>query len=78
MKKKEVIIVLDQVQTDGSFFKMPLEVGVYGPEKKQQIVKKLQVDEKMNVFTFSLDFVPEKIILDPNSWVLMEADFKEK
>ncbi len=78
MKKKEVTIILDQVQTDGSFFKMPLEVGVYGPEKKQQLTKKLQINEKSNVFTFSLGFVPEKIMLDPNSWVLMEADFKEK
>lgn len=76
--KKEVRIVLDQVQTDRSFFKMPLEVGIYGPEKQQQLLKKLEVNEKSKVFTIPLDFVPEKIVLDPNCWVLMEADFTEK
>ncbi|MCJ7467490.1 MAG: M1 family peptidase, partial [Maribacter sp.] len=78
INKKEVTIVLDQVQSDGSLFKMPLEVGIYGMENKLQVLKKLQVEEKSNVFTFSVDFEPEKIVLDPNSWVLMEADFTEK
>ncbi len=77
-KKKEVTIILDQVQTDGSFFKMPLEVGIYGPDNNQQLIQKIQVDEKSNVFQFKVDFTPEKIVLDPNSWVLMEVDFTKK
>ena len=77
-KKKEVSIVIDQVQTDNSFFKMPLEIAIYSPGKKEQLIKKLEVDEKSNVYTFPLDFVPEKILLDPNSWVLMEANFIER
>lgn len=76
--KKEVTIVLDQVQTDGSFFKMPLEVGVYGPKKKQQLIKKLQIDKKSNTITFSVDFRPERLVLDPNFLVLMQADFEKK
>ena len=75
--KKEIRIVIDQVQTDGSLFKMPLEVGIYGSEKSE-LVKKLQVNEKSNAFTFSVDFKPERLVLDPNFWVLMEADFREK
>lgn len=77
-KKKEVSIVLDQVQTDGSFFKMPLEIGVYGVEKQQRLMKRVQVNEKSNTIVFPLDFIPERIVLDPNFWVLMEADFKKK
>ncbi|MCW5515278.1 M1 family metallopeptidase [Muriicola sp. Z0-33] len=77
-QKKEVTVLLDQVQTDGSFFKMPLELGIYGPDQKQHHIKKLQMDEKSKQYTFSLDFVPEKMVIDPNSWVLMDADFKEK
>ena len=76
--KKEVTIVLDQVQNDASFFEMPLEVGIYGPEKKQQLIKKLQLNEKTNTITFSVEFKPEKIILDPNFLVLMDADFEKK
>jgi aminopeptidase N len=77
-QEKEVTILLDQVQSDGSFFKMPLELGIYGADQKQPHIKKLQMDEKSKQFTFSLDFVPNKIILDPNSWVLMDTDFEEK
>ncbi len=77
-KKKEVTMVLDQVQTDGSFFKMPLEVGVYGTEKKQRLIKKFQIDEKSNTITFTVDFKPERLVLDPNFLVLMEADFEKK
>jgi len=71
-------MVLDQVQTDGSFFKMPFELGIYGTEKKPLQIKKLQIDEKTTEYTFSLDFEPTNIVLDPNSWVLMDADFEKK
>ncbi len=76
-KKKEVTIVLDQVQTDGSVFKMPLEVGVYGSQKEQQRIKKIHLDKKSNTIRFSVDFIPEKLVLDPNFLVLMESDFKK-
>ncbi len=78
LKKKEVTIALDQVQTDASLFKMPLEVGVYGKGNKESLIKKVQVNEKSNTFIISVDFKPERLVLDPNFWVLMEADFKEK
>jgi len=76
--KKEVTIELDQVQTDGSYFKMPLEVGIYGTDKTQELIKKFQIDKKSNTLTFSVDFEPERLILDPNFLVLMEADFEKK
>ncbi len=77
-KKKEITIRLDQVQSDGSFFEMPLEIAVYGPEKKQLLIKKIQIDKKSNTFSFLIDFKPTKLILDPDFKVLMEADFEKK
>lgn len=73
-KKKEVSITLDQVQTDGSLFKMPIEVGVYLKDK-QPMIKMIQVNEKSNVFKIAVDAEPEKVVLDPNNWVLMDAEF---
>lgn len=75
--KQEVVIALDQVQKDGSFFEMPLEVAVYGAEKEEEFIKTIQLDKKSNTIRFSVDFIPEKLILDPNYLVLMEADFKK-
>ena len=77
-RKKEVKIRIDQVQTNGGFFKMPLEVGVYVANDQKPKIKKLQLNEKSNVFTFPVATEPESIVLDPNFWVLMEADFRKK
>jgi len=77
-RKKEVKIQIDQVQTDGSFFKMPLEVGIYGSKNQKPEIKRVQLNSTSNVFVFPLATEPESIVLDPNFWVLMQADFRKK
>lgn len=72
--KKEVTLRLNQVQTDGSIFKMPLEIGLYGTTDKQQLIKRLHINNNSNTYTFTVDFEPKKVVLDPNYWVLMEAE----
>ncbi len=75
--KKQVIINLEQVQNDGSLFKMPLEVGVYYPDQTKPQIERIQVDKKSNSFTFKVSGEPKNIALDPNLWVLMDTDFKK-
>ncbi|MGB7208143.1 MAG: M1 family metallopeptidase [Pyrinomonadaceae bacterium] len=75
--KKEITIKLDQVQTDGSLFKMPMEIGIYFTGQSKPQIETVQVDAKANVFTIKSIKEPEKIILDPNMWVLMDADFNK-
>ena len=77
-KTKEVNITLDQVQSDGSLFKMPVQVGVFLPGQSRPVINTLQVNEKTNVFTLQFEVMPEKIVLDPHSWVLMESSFVKK
>ncbi len=77
-KKKEVNIVLDQVQTDGSIFKMPVEVALYKAKDIKPVINTIQVNEKSNVISIPVDFVPEKVQLDPNYWLLMESTFIKK
>lgn len=76
-KKKEVSITLDQVQTDGSLFKMPVQLAIYSAQGKP-VIKTLQVNEKRNEFVFQVDAIPTNIVLDPNNWVLMEATWGKK
>jgi aminopeptidase N len=76
-KTNEVTIFLEQVQNDGSFYKMPVEIGIHGTEKEQQITKSVEIDKKSNSITFPVDFNPVKLVLDPNFLILMEADFKK-
>ena len=76
--KNQVRITLDQVQNDGSLFKMPLEVGIYSGDKNVPQIEVLQVNEKSSVFIIKVDSEPENVLLDPNTWVLMDADFRKK
>lgn len=76
-KKKEVIITLDQVQTDGRLFKMPVQLAIYS-EQGEPVMKTLQVNEKQNEFRLPVDRAPTNIVLDPNHWLLMDATWVKK
>ncbi len=76
--QSQITIRLDQTQTDGSLFKMPLEIGIYSGDKNVPQIEVLQVNEKSNVFMIKVDSEPESVLLDPNTWVLMEANFGKK
>jgi aminopeptidase N len=73
--KKEVTVNLDQVQTDGSFFIMPLEIAIYPDALKKPLIHKVLLDNKSNRFLIKVDKMPANIVLDPNSWILMDAFF---
>ncbi|WP_117884619.1 M1 family metallopeptidase [Aureibaculum luteum] len=76
-KKKKLRIRLNQVQKDGSLFKMPLEISIYYRDKQKPSIETLQVNEKTNTFFIDTDIEPENIMLDPNMWVLMDSEFKK-
>ncbi|MDH3710369.1 MAG: M1 family aminopeptidase, partial [Cyclobacteriaceae bacterium] len=76
--KGQVRVTLDQVQEDGSLFEMPLELGLYFEGQDRSQFEDIQVDQKSNSFTIEVDEEPKNIMLDPNTWVLMEVvDFKK-
>jgi aminopeptidase N len=73
-QKGEILINLNQVQTDGSMFEIPLEIGIDFGNKPQQL-ELIQIKEKSNSFKLKVGEEPKNIVLDPNYWVLMNADF---
>ena len=68
-------IELNQVQNDGYFFEMPVQIGIYSDGELRPRIETLQVNERQNSFTIQLDRAPASVVLDPNTWVLMEAEF---
>ena len=54
-----------------------LEVGLYLAWQNGPQIEVLKVNEKSNIFTIKVASEPENIILDPNTWILMEADFSK-
>jgi len=75
---KSVRIRLDQVQNDGSVFRMPVEAAVWYPGSSEPVIEKLDVAKLSNEFELAVKDKPEKIVLDPGHWVLMDAEFRER
>jgi len=57
---------------------MPLQIGIYKPGETTPVIETIQVNKKRNSFTIKVDTEPQKVILDPNLWLLMEAAFEQK
>ena len=72
----QVLIQLDQVQTDGSLFDMPLEIGIHFRVSTAKLMEEVRIDKRSNVFKIKVEAEPKEVVLDPNLWVLMTADFK--
>ena len=71
-------VELNQVQNDGYSFKMPVQLGIYSADGVEPRIELLQVNDMSNRFTFSVDREPESVVLDPDTWVLMDADFARR
>ena len=72
-QKKEINLTIEQIQNGVDLIEMPIEIGVYF--EKSRIIKKINLKEKKSIFNIKLDKKPNKIILDPNHWVLMNSNY---
>lgn len=75
---KQLRIALDQVQTDGSLFTMPLEIAVHTSGQATPTMHRLQLNARTNVFTLEVPSEPTEVRLDPHLWVLMDATFERR
>lgn len=76
-RKGEVTVDMNQVQTDGSVFEMPLEIELdFGNNIKQ--IEVIQIKGKSNSFRLKVATEPKNILVDPNLWVLKTLDFKKR
>ena len=75
---RQLTVTLNQIQTHGALFRMPIEVGIYTDDAALPRLETMEVVEQQNTFTFTLDKAPTNVVLDPNTWVLMEANFSEQ
>ena len=73
-----VEVELRQVQDDGYSFEMPVQLGIYFAGETEPHIEVLQVSDMTNRFTISVDREPESVVLDPDTWVLMDADFERR
>lgn len=77
-RAKQVRIALDQVQTDGSQFRMPIEVAVHHRGQATPAIHHLELNAKTNTFTIDAASEPDDVRLDPNRWVLMKSTLQRE
>jgi aminopeptidase N len=65
---KRIEIELAQTQA-GDAYRLPLEVGV------EARIEKIEMTGKQQRFEIAADKEPGSVVLDPNTWVLMDAHF---
>ena len=73
-QKKEINLLIEQIQSGVDIIKMPIEIGIYFDNSRT--IEKIYLKEKTSTFKIKVDKKPNKIVLDPNHWVLMNSNFK--
>ena len=68
---KKVEIELTQMQA-GDAFRLPMEIGVDGK------IERIEMTAKRQRFEIGAANAPERVELDPNVWVLMDAKFAKR
>ena len=76
-KTSSVEIKIDQSSTNNQLFEMPLQIGIAMEGKPSQI-ETVQVNKKTNTYSIKVAEAPKAVVLDPNTWVLVDIDFKKK
>jgi aminopeptidase N len=76
--KKEITLQLNQIQDDGSVFKMPLQIAIQQQGKTIPLITTITLAEKSNTYTIPFDALPSGVVLDPDTWVLMDAELVKK
>jgi aminopeptidase N len=72
---RQVHITLEQQQTDGALFTMPLEVALHTAGQAVPTVQRIELNLKSQSFSIPSSVEPTDVRLDPNHWVLMESTF---
>ncbi|MEP7272526.1 MAG: M1 family metallopeptidase [Acidobacteriota bacterium] len=72
---KKVSIELVQAQP-GAAYRLPLEIGLTsdGPPR----IEKIELTQKQQLFEIAADKEPLTVVLDPNTWMLMESRFVKR
>jgi aminopeptidase N len=68
---KRVVVELTQTQA-GDAYRMPLEIGIAANATAAPRIERIELTGRDGRFTLAADAEPASVVLDPNTWVLME------
>lgn len=71
-----VRIEINQTQTAGPVFELPLEVGLFfGDASRPGSIEEVRIDARFHRFVIPVDGPPTRVTLDPSVKTLFESDF---
>ena len=84
-----VHVEINQVQDEQYTFRMPVQIGLDIPSEGARgrdvhgsvdalRIEVVEVDERRNRFSIPVEARPRDVVLDPNTWLLMDADFERR
>lgn len=71
---KKIVVDLAQTQA-GDFYRLPLEVSVKGQRTR---IEKIEMTGKQQKFEIAAEEEPAAVVLDPDTWMLMDAKFVKR
>ena len=74
-KKKQIYFEIDQVQNDGYYFEMPLEIGLVFDDKNLYKIETINLEKSNRRYYISSEYKPIDIIIDPNTKLLAKWNF---
>ena len=71
----QVTVNLNQYQSVGSVFRMPVDIRVVGAESDMDTTVWMNTD--FDSYTFFVDNPPLNVDIDPDGWILMDLEYLE-
>jgi aminopeptidase N len=68
---RQIVIELTQTQA-GDAYRLPLDIGIASSNGAAPRVERIELTGRGGRFTIAADTAPADLVLDPNTWVLME------
>ena len=68
-------VELEQTQDPGLSFEVPIQIGVRLDPEGTLVVHEFVLDSRQKRLTIPVSSEPRDVVLDPNHWLLMEAEF---
>jgi aminopeptidase N len=66
-------VELHQAQATDTVYATAIDIGIVTDRSAAPKVEVVQLDQRNQTFTIALDKEPVDVVLDPNTWLLMQA-----
>jgi aminopeptidase N len=74
---KTIVLDLTQAQP-GDTYKLPIEIGITTDGAQQRRIETIELTQKQQRFEIAADKEPTAVVLDPNTWMLIEPRFAKR